>query len=220
MYSCFGFLMSDWHRRLFDPRIRIHQATILGAGYSPHLVNLRQIWLTLLRYSQMSWSWTTNLLARVGTVEALSCAQNAVCMGRPQACRKKRLKTRMCNAPVYRSVYPRMPTGNEDGWVVHSAGGGRACCAHGAAATGGADEGVLEVGHLWWTWARCNWWRQFISILTNLGGLPLDHIQTMLKFVPGYDRMVDQFCVFMDTARLEGLISVKDGIWRLNWQLE
>jgi anaphase-promoting complex subunit 2 len=53
-------------------------------------------------------------------------------------------------------------------------------------------------------------------MLTNLGGLPLDRIQTMLKFAPGYDRTVDQLGAFMDAARREGLVSVKDGIWRLN----
>ena len=37
-----------------------------------------------------------------------------------------------------------MLTGNEVGRVVHSARGGRACCARSAATTGGADEGVLE----------------------------------------------------------------------------
>jgi anaphase-promoting complex subunit 2 len=53
-------------------------------------------------------------------------------------------------------------------------------------------------------------------MLTNLGGLPLDRIQTMLKFAPGYDRTPDQLGIFMDAARREGLVNVKDGIWRLN----
>jgi anaphase-promoting complex subunit 2 len=58
---------------------------------------------------------------------------------------------------------------------------------------------------------------QFIEgMLTNLGGLPLDRIQTMLKFAPGYDRTLDQLGAFMDAARREGLVNVKDGIWRLN----
>jgi anaphase-promoting complex subunit 2 len=60
-------------------------------------------------------------------------------------------------------------------------------------------------------------WRQFIEgMLTNLGGLPLDRIQTMLKFAPGYDRTVDQLGAFMDAARREGRVNVKEGIWRLN----
>ena len=60
-------------------------------------------------------------------------------------------------------------------------------------------------------------WPQFIEgMLTNLGGLPLDRIQTMLKFAPGYDRTVDQLGAFMDAARREGLVNVKDGTWRLN----
>jgi len=59
-------------------------------------------------------------------------------------------------------------------------------------------------------------WKFIEGMLTNLGGLPLDRIQTMLKFAPGYDRTVDQLGAFMDAARREGLVSVKDGIWRLN----
>jgi anaphase-promoting complex subunit 2 len=60
-------------------------------------------------------------------------------------------------------------------------------------------------------------WLQFIEgMLTNLGGLPLDRIQTMLKFAPGYDRTPDQLGAFMDAARREGLVNVKDGVWRLN----
>ena len=50
----------------------------------------------------------------------------------------------------------------------------------------------------------------------NLDGLPLDRIQTMLKFAPGHDRTVDQLGRFMDAARREGLVGVEDGIWRLN----
>jgi len=59
-------------------------------------------------------------------------------------------------------------------------------------------------------------WKFIEGMLTNLGGLPLDRIQTMLKFAPGYDRTVEQLGAFMDAARREGLVSVKDGIWRLN----
>ncbi|KAI9465102.1 ubiquitin-protein ligase [Lactarius psammicola] len=60
------------------------------------------------------------------------------------------------------------------------------------------------------------YWKFIEGMLTNLGGLPIDRIQTMLKFAPGYDRTVDQLGAFMDAARREGLVSVKDGIWRLN----
>ena len=60
------------------------------------------------------------------------------------------------------------------------------------------------------------WWQFIEGMLTNLGGLPLDRIQTMLKFAPGYDRTPDQLGVFMDAARREGLVNAKDGIWRLN----
>ncbi|KAH9992043.1 ubiquitin-protein ligase [Russula vinacea] len=60
------------------------------------------------------------------------------------------------------------------------------------------------------------YWKFIEGMLTNLGGLPLDRIQTMLKFAPGYDRTADQLGAFMDAARREGLVNVKDGIWRLN----
>lgn len=53
-------------------------------------------------------------------------------------------------------------------------------------------------------------------MLTNLGGLPLDRIQTMLRFAPEYSCTVDQLGAFMDAARRDGRVNVKDGIWRLN----
>lgn len=54
------------------------------------------------------------------------------------------------------------------------------------------------------------------GMLTNLGTLPLDRIQTMLKFAPGYDRSIDQLGAFMEAARREGLVTGRDGMWRLN----
>jgi anaphase-promoting complex subunit 2 len=58
---------------------------------------------------------------------------------------------------------------------------------------------------------------QFIEgMLTNLGSLPLDRIQTMLKYAPGYDQSVEQLGTFMEAARREGLVAVRDGMWRLN----
>ena len=58
---------------------------------------------------------------------------------------------------------------------------------------------------------------QFIEgMLTNLGSLPLDRIQTMLKFAPGYDQSVEQLATFMEAAQREGLVVVRDGMWRLN----
>jgi len=53
-------------------------------------------------------------------------------------------------------------------------------------------------------------------MLTNIGALPLDRIQTMLKFAFGYDRTVEQLEAFMKAARREGLVVVRDGIWKLN----
>lgn len=59
------------------------------------------------------------------------------------------------------------------------------------------------------------YWKFIEGMLTNLGSLPLDRIQSMLKFAPGYDRTVEQLGSFMEAARREGLVNVKDGMWRL-----
>lgn len=53
-------------------------------------------------------------------------------------------------------------------------------------------------------------------MLTNLGMLPLDRIQTMLKFAPGYDRTIEQLGAFMEAARREGLVTASNGMWKLN----
>ena len=53
-------------------------------------------------------------------------------------------------------------------------------------------------------------------MLTNLGSLPLDRIQMMFKFPPGYDQSFEQFVTFMEAVRREGLVIVRDGIRRLN----
>lgn len=58
---------------------------------------------------------------------------------------------------------------------------------------------------------------QFIEgMLTNLGALPLDRIQTMLRFAPGYDQTPEQLASFMEAARREGLVVGRDGMWKLN----
>lgn len=59
------------------------------------------------------------------------------------------------------------------------------------------------------------YWKFIEGMLTNLGSLPLDRIQSMLKFAPGYDRTAEQLGSFMEAARREGLVNVKDGMWRL-----
>ncbi|PPQ77098.1 hypothetical protein CVT26_004515 [Gymnopilus dilepis] len=60
------------------------------------------------------------------------------------------------------------------------------------------------------------YWKFIEGMLTNLGSLPLDRIQTMLKFAPGYDKTPEQLGYFLEAARREGLLVVKDGVWRLN----
>ncbi|RPD62311.1 hypothetical protein L226DRAFT_532671 [Lentinus tigrinus ALCF2SS1-7] len=58
-------------------------------------------------------------------------------------------------------------------------------------------------------------WKFIEGMLTNLGALSLVRIQNMLKFAPGYDRTIDQLAEFMEAARREGLVTVKDGAWKL-----
>ena len=53
-------------------------------------------------------------------------------------------------------------------------------------------------------------------MLTNIGPMHLDRIQSMLKLAPGYDRTSEQLGIFMEAARREGLVTVKDGMWKLN----
>ena len=53
-------------------------------------------------------------------------------------------------------------------------------------------------------------------MLTNIGALPLGHIQTTLKLSPWYDCTIEQLGAFMEAARREGLVAVRDGIWQLN----
>ncbi|KAL4250662.1 Anaphase-promoting complex subunit 2 [Abortiporus biennis] len=59
-------------------------------------------------------------------------------------------------------------------------------------------------------------WKFIEGMLKNLGTLPLDRIQQMLKFAPDYDRSIDQLGAFMEAARQEGLVNVKDGFWSLS----
>ncbi|KAF8059585.1 hypothetical protein FPV67DRAFT_362380 [Lyophyllum atratum] len=60
------------------------------------------------------------------------------------------------------------------------------------------------------------YWKFIEGMLTNLGMLPLDRIQSMLKYAPGYDRTIEQLAAFMEAARREGLVAGRDGVWRLN----
>ncbi|EJC98132.1 Cullin [Fomitiporia mediterranea MF3/22] len=60
------------------------------------------------------------------------------------------------------------------------------------------------------------YWKFIEGMLTNIGALPLDRIQTMLKFAPNYSRTIEQLSVFMEAARREGLVTVNNGLWKLN----
>ncbi|TDL22152.1 ubiquitin-protein ligase [Rickenella mellea] len=60
------------------------------------------------------------------------------------------------------------------------------------------------------------YWKFIEGMLTNLGSLPLDRIQTMLKFAPGYSRTIEQLGTFMEAARREGLVTESGGQYRLN----
>ncbi|KAF8349626.1 hypothetical protein F5887DRAFT_1059783 [Amanita rubescens] len=50
------------------------------------------------------------------------------------------------------------------------------------------------------------YWKFIEGMLTNLGALP----------VPGYDQTIEQLGVFLEAARREGLLTVRDGIWKLH----
>lgn len=52
-------------------------------------------------------------------------------------------------------------------------------------------------------------------MLTNVGALPLERINSMLKFAPGYDRTTDQLAMYLESAKREGLVTTKDGLWSL-----
>lgn len=60
------------------------------------------------------------------------------------------------------------------------------------------------------------YWKFIEGMLTNLGGLPLDRIQSMLRFAPGYDQSVDQLTAFLEAARREGVLVCREGVWKLN----
>ncbi|EJC98136.1 uncharacterized protein FOMMEDRAFT_162489 [Fomitiporia mediterranea MF3/22] len=55
------------------------------------------------------------------------------------------------------------------------------------------------------------YWKFIEGMLTNI-----DRIQTMLKFAPNYSRTIEQLSVFMEAARREGLVTVNNGLWKLN----
>ncbi|KZT56877.1 hypothetical protein CALCODRAFT_542803 [Calocera cornea HHB12733] len=59
------------------------------------------------------------------------------------------------------------------------------------------------------------YWQFIQGMLTNLSALPIDRIQGMLKFAPGYDRSVQELAVFLESARREGLLVFTNGMWKL-----
>ncbi|KIM41159.1 hypothetical protein M413DRAFT_28224 [Hebeloma cylindrosporum] len=78
----------------------------------------------------------------------------------------------------------------------------------------------------WFTSCDCNgqqqqaeqmrvYWKFIEGILTDIGALLLD-IRTMVTFPSGYDRTIEQLGGFMEAARREGLVVVRNGIWRVN----
>ncbi|TFK26875.1 ubiquitin-protein ligase [Coprinopsis marcescibilis] len=60
------------------------------------------------------------------------------------------------------------------------------------------------------------YWKFIEGMLKNLGGLPIDRIQAMLKFVENYDQSIEQLGAFMEVARRENMVVCRDGVWRLN----
>ncbi|KAJ7064872.1 hypothetical protein C8F01DRAFT_1128556 [Mycena amicta] len=60
------------------------------------------------------------------------------------------------------------------------------------------------------------YWKFIEGMLTNLGPMPLDRIQGMLRLAPGYDQTTEQLGGFMEAAKRGGRVLVKDGMWMLN----
>ncbi|VDB91912.1 unnamed protein product [Peniophora sp. CBMAI 1063] len=59
------------------------------------------------------------------------------------------------------------------------------------------------------------YWKFIEGMLTNLGQLPLERIQSMLKLAPGYDRTPDQLAAFLEAAQREGMVILNQGFWKL-----
>ncbi|KAI0032569.1 ubiquitin-protein ligase [Vararia minispora EC-137] len=60
------------------------------------------------------------------------------------------------------------------------------------------------------------YWRFIEGMLTNLGQLPIERIQSMLKFAPGYDQTQEQLAAFLEAAQREGLVTFSQGCWKLH----
>ncbi|KAF8527598.1 hypothetical protein BU17DRAFT_61723 [Hysterangium stoloniferum] len=58
-------------------------------------------------------------------------------------------------------------------------------------------------------------WKFIQGMLTNVGALPLERINSMLKLVPGYDRSPEQLAMYLEGARREGLVILRDELWSL-----
>ncbi|KIJ54219.1 hypothetical protein M422DRAFT_25162 [Sphaerobolus stellatus SS14] len=53
-------------------------------------------------------------------------------------------------------------------------------------------------------------------MLTNIGALPLDRIHSMLNLAtPNCDRTPEQLLLYLESAKREGQLTVKDGLWSL-----
>ncbi|KZS92899.1 hypothetical protein SISNIDRAFT_474501 [Sistotremastrum niveocremeum HHB9708] len=60
------------------------------------------------------------------------------------------------------------------------------------------------------------YWQFIQGMLTNIGPMPIERIQGMLRLAPGYDRTVEQLGGFLEAARREGLVLFMGGMWQLN----
>ncbi|KIJ53213.1 hypothetical protein M422DRAFT_222616 [Sphaerobolus stellatus SS14] len=59
-------------------------------------------------------------------------------------------------------------------------------------------------------------WKFVQGMLTNIGALPLDRIHSMLNFAaPNYDRTPEQLLLYLESAKREGQLTMKDGLWSL-----
>jgi len=60
------------------------------------------------------------------------------------------------------------------------------------------------------------YWQFVQGMLTNVGPMPTERIQAMLRLAPGYDRTIEQLATFLEAAKREGLVLQQGPLWRLN----
>ncbi|KAH0831967.1 hypothetical protein J3R83DRAFT_12856 [Lanmaoa asiatica] len=161
-----------------------------GATYSAQFVSLR-------RSRVFTDTWTVDeLISRVGTVSRIAALKSLATWVDMRVLKEdsehvfKLLSVGEKPMPGAKTAVPKLATGEDELPPMMS-----------------VQQQQAEQMKVYWKFIE--------GMLTNLGSLPLDRIQTMLRLAPGYDRTIEQLGSFMEAAKREGLATVKDGMWRL-----